>query len=302
MLYSTKPFRTGQTNNFSSKSHNNYFRKTVHFPERKLIVLIFCLLSHKSFGGNDNYPSGAREAGMANASVTLTDLWSNFHNQAGLAWLDAFTIGIHYENRYMVDQYALRSFALAIPTSGGTIGASYSVFGYTKYNESKTGLAFGKSFGEKLAAGIQMDYLHVHIDGEYGNSDALTMEAGIVAKPVTNLFVGAHVYNPVRAKYNRFTDEPIPTVLQVGLGYYFSDDLVVCVESEKDLDREMLVNVGSEYHLVKSVYLRAGLSTSRISSYSFGAGFVFKGLKIDLAFSDHSILGLTPHISMSYSF
>ncbi len=302
MLCSINFFRTGQKNSFSLKPLNNYFRKTLNFPGRRIIVLLFCLMSNKSFGGNDNYPSGAREAGMANAAVMLSDLWSNFHNQAGLARLDAFTIGIHYENRYMVDQYALRSFALAIPAIGGTIGASYSNFGYSKYNESKTGLAFGKAFGEKIAAGIQMDYLHVHIDGEYGNSDALTMEAGILAEPVTHLLIGAHVYNPVRSKYNRFTEERIPTVFQIGLGYYFTDDLIVCMESEKDLEKEMLINIGSEYHLVKNVYLRAGLSTSKISSYSFGAGFVFKGLKADLAFSDHSILGLTPHISMSYSF
>ncbi len=301
MFCSVKILRTGRTKSISSTSQYGRSQGIGAFLVRRFFVFLFCLQTGGLLGQNENYPSGAREAGMANAAVVLSDIWSNFLNQAGLARVDAFTVGAFYENRFMVTQYALRSFALAVPTYGGTIGASYSYFGYSKYNESKTGLAFGKAFGEKIAAGIQMDYLHVHIDGEYGNSDALTMEAGLLAEPVSNFLIGAHVYNPLRAKYNKFTNERVPTVFRVGMGYWFSDNLIVCVESLKNLDEEMNINMGTEYRLLKSIYLRAGLSTSRISSYSFGVGFVLKGLNADLAFSDHSILGFTPHISMSYS-
>ena len=38
-----------------------------------------------AIAGNENFYAGARQAGMANCGVTLTDLWSAQHNQAGLA-------------------------------------------------------------------------------------------------------------------------------------------------------------------------------------------------------------------------
>ena len=87
MLCLTKIFRTRQFYNFSLKSHNHQFPEKKHFPDRCLFIFLFFLLTNKAFGGNDNYPSGARAAGMASTAVMLTDLWSNFYNQAGLARL-----------------------------------------------------------------------------------------------------------------------------------------------------------------------------------------------------------------------
>ncbi len=48
----------------------------------------FCLLlitTFFSYGGNENWPLGSRQAGMGFTGVTLSDIWSSSHNQAGLA-------------------------------------------------------------------------------------------------------------------------------------------------------------------------------------------------------------------------
>ncbi len=262
--------------------------------------LIF--MSVSSYAVNDNYPSGARASALSNSGVVLKDLWSNYHNQAGLTGVDKFTIGFHYENKYVVSQYGLHSLAMAIPTHRGTIGASVTFFGYSKYNESKISLAFGKAFGNKFSAGIQLDLLNIYQAEDYGNTTTLAMEGGILAEPLKGLLIGAHVYNPTMSYYRTFEPEKVPTIFQIGLGYYFTEKLFVVAEAEKDIEHRPVFLGGVEYHVIKSIYARFGLSTSEMSGYSFGVGFVYKGIKADMAFSQHRILGYTPHVSFSYSF
>lgn len=282
-----------------------YFR--ILFIEKKTDItryLIYCLLfiCPFTYAANDNYPCGARVSGLANSGVVLTDLWSNYHNQAGLSRVEDLTLGFHYENKHVVSQYGLHAVALAIPVNRGTIGASISFYGYSKYNESKISLAFGKPFGEKFSAGIQLDLLNIYQAEDYGNRTTLAVEAGILAEPVKNLFIGAHVYNPTMSSYHTFEPEEVPTIFQVGAGYYFTEKLLIVIETEKDLKQRPVFQGGVEYHLIKSIFARFGLSTYEMSSYSFGVGFVYKGIKADFAFSQHREIGYTPHISLSYSF
>lgn len=282
-----------------------YFRRVNAVRRSKIseyltYILLFTTVS--LYAVNDNYPSGARASGLSNSGVVLKDLWSNYHNQAGLTGIDKFTLGFHYENKYIVSQYGLHSLAVAIPTQRGTIGASVTFFGYSKYNESKISLAFGKPFGNKFSAGIQLDLLNIYQAEDYGNSTTLAVEAGILAEPIQGLFIGAHVYNPTMSYYQTFEPEKVPTIFQVGAGYYFTEKLFIIVEAEKDLEQKPVFQGGVEYHLIKSIYTRFGVSTFEMSSYSFGVGFVYKGINADIAFSQHQILGYTPHISFSYSF
>ena len=56
---------------------------------RILLCIIFsCHWITICRAGNDNYPLGARSAGMATASVVLTDIWSSANNQAGLGYIE----------------------------------------------------------------------------------------------------------------------------------------------------------------------------------------------------------------------
>jgi hypothetical protein len=268
----------------------------------KYLIYLFMILSADSFAANDNYPSGARASGLSNSGVVLTDLWANYHNQACLARVEKLSLGFHYENKYIVDEYGLHAIAIAVPAYKGTIGASVTFFGYKKYNESKISLAYGKSFGERFSAGIQLDLLNIYQEEDYGNNTTLAVEAGILAEPLEGLYIGAHVYNPTKASYNMVDLERVPTIFQAGIGYYLTEKLFLVVETEKDLEEKPVFQCGTEYHLIKNIFARFGISTYEISRYSFGVGFAHKGIEADMAFSHHQILGYTPHLSFSYSF
>ena len=107
----------------------NYLKNSKNFSKISFIKISFSLLfiisvSGKINAANDNYPLGSRAAAMSNISVMLSDVWSVFHNQAGLAGLEHIVIGFHHENKFIVPQYGLQALAIGIPVRPGTIGVT----------------------------------------------------------------------------------------------------------------------------------------------------------------------------------
>src|SRR4051812_44198172 len=203
-------------------------------------VILFCsffvaaTLTHAA----DNYLSGARSAALANASTALTDVWACFHNQAALSNLKNITGGFSFDNRFGISNLNTEGFAVAIPTKKGAFGLSGTVFGYNVYNEKKVGLAYAKSFGEKISAGIQLDYLNTFIADEYyGSKSTYAVEGGLLAEPIKNLKIGAHIFNPTRAKLAEYDDERVPTIVRLGASYKFSEKTTWSIEEEKDIDQ-----------------------------------------------------------------
>lgn len=270
---------------------------------RNKITYLFLFFFYSTFSAfaQTEGNSGARSAGMGNASVCLTDVWSNFNNQAGLGFIKQTSVGANYENRFGMKELSTKSVAAATPVKGGVFGVNVSSFGYTLYHENKYGLAFGKSFGEFLSAGIQMDYLSYNIAEGYGNKGFLTAEMGILAKPMKNLIIGAHLFNPTRTKLATYNNEKIPTLMNLGVNYIFSEKVFVAVEIEKDIDHKPSVKVGTEYHPIKEFYLRAGVS-SNPSQPAFGFGLDLKNFKLDVSAQFHSVLGFSPQFGLSYRF
>lgn len=260
------------------------------------IALIFSLSTFHVLCQSDNFPIGTRPAALSNAYVMESDVWSVHHNQAGLGFLSHFNIGFHHENKFVVPEFSLHAIALTIPSKPGTIGFSYSYFGYSKYNESKIGLGIGRKLGNGFAAGIQLNYHYTFLEGDYDNRNALTVEGGITYKPTEKISLGAHLFNPTRSKISPNDQDAIPTSFRAGIGIKPFNKFFLAVEAEKPLDRKIKLKTGLEYQLFESLFLRAGVSTNPLLS-SFGLGYTMNRFSADIAFSYHDILGFTPHFS-----
>lgn len=265
------------------------------------ILLISFMLPLCSFAANDNYPEGGRSAAMANASVAFTDFWSLQNNQAGLAFFDRFAAGIYFENRFLVKEMSLKAGGLVYPTNAGVLGLNLSYFGYPKYNESKIGLAYARRFGNNFSAALQLDYLNTSIGDDYGNKGVATFELGLLTKVNEHLNIGAHLFNPVMAKFADYDDERIPGIFRLGASYNFDENILVSVEAEKDTRYDPIFKFGIEYNIIEQLDVRGGISTNP-GLYSFGFGLNLTRLKIDFSSSVHRDLGYSPQISIIYIF
>lgn len=269
---------------------------------KKICISLICLIAgYNARAGNEDYPIGARSSAMGNASVSLSDMWSAHHNQAGLGFVRDFGAGVSYENRFLLKEISVRGGVVALPIKAGTFGLCITNFGYSQYSENKYSLSFAKAFGEKLSAGIAMDYLSTRIAEGYGNRGALAAEAGIIAKPLKGFTIGVHVFNPTRSKISAYDDERLPTIIRLGGDYLFSDKVRLAVEAQKDIRYKTEFKAGLEYLPVKELYLRIGISTNPTLS-TFGFGLNLKNFKIDFAASYHQTLGISPQLGLSYTF
>jgi len=266
---------------------------------KNIILLIFFIYGANSLNAQYQAEVGARQGSMAGSGVILNDIWSSFHNQAGLADLNGLSVGLFYSSVFNEPDLRETAFAFALPTEKfGSAGINYTYSGNSASNFSKFGLSYSKKLAKRLSAGIQLDYFR-HAQMNYGNTGAAVGEIGLIAEPVDNLFIAAHVFNPWRAKYN-YIDEPLETIFRLGTGYYFSDKVVIMLEAEKETDHDVVIRAGTEYNLLEGLYLRAGAAVNPVK-YSFGLGYKYRGIGLDVAYISHEFLGYYMQFGLGYS-
>ncbi len=265
------------------------------------LLLFFLLMPFGLIFGQDNGHYGGKSAGMGHASVTLSDVWSTHHNQAGLGWLEDASAGVFFQNKFLLKELNYMGFAYAHPIKSGTFGISFTNFGSSLYGESKVGLGYGMKFSDKITGGVQLNYQNTRIANNYGSHSGITAELGMQAFLTDNFMLAVHLFNPTRSKLNDYNDERIPTIIRLGLNYQFSDKVMTTLEAEKDLLNQPIFRAGLEYKTNDLIYLRAGIGTNPTLA-SFGFGLNLDNVQIDIAAAYHQTLGFAPELSLNYLF
>lgn len=270
----------------------------------KKLLLLFTLiiLTSNLFAHDFINPIGGRAAAMGGCSAASRGLWAMQNNPAGMAYLDKFSIGLYYENRWFLSETAYKSAALALPTKFGCLGLSFNQFGSSKYSENKFGLAYAKDFGPYLQIGLQLDYLSINLGSEYGRQSAVTFELGIQSQVTEKLRLGTYIFNPVSFKLEQtINQEKLPIVFRFGLAYQFTKDFVGQCEVEKNTDHDgVSLRGGLEYEALKNFYLRAGMQYNP-NLLSFGLGYEIRFARIDVSAQLHQMLGASLQIGMIFS-
>jgi hypothetical protein len=247
-----------------------------------------------------NFAPGSRSAAIGHASVTIGDLWSVHHNQAGMAFLPSLQAGFHYENRYFLPELGYQALALAFPASPGTFGLTFTYFGFSGYNETRAGFAFGRTLGEWISAGVRVNYLHTYLEGYNRIPGKVTAEGGIIVNPGGGLLIGAHINNPARIGKPVQYHDPLPVIFRVGASARAGENILIAVEAQKESDYNALLKTGVEMGFAGPLYLRTGFSLRPVQP-SFGFGYASGSLLADIAFTNHQVLGFSPHITIVYA-
>ena len=270
---------------------------------KKTILLLIIVASTLSSMAYDVVnPIGGRAAAMGGISVASQGLWAIQNNPAGMAYLDKFSVGLYYENRWMLPETAYKCGALALPVRYGCLGVSFNQFGSSKYSENKFGLAYAKDFGPYLQMGLQLDYLMLQIGNDYGRQSAVTFELGIQSQVTERLRLGTYIFNPVSFRLEQsLNQEKLPIVFRFGMAYQFTKDFVGQCEIEKNTDHEgVSLRGGLEYEAFRNFFLRAGVQ-SNPGLLTFGLGYSLSFARIDVAGQLHETLGPSVQIGMVFS-
>lgn len=246
-----------------------------------------------------NPPAGSRSAGMANASVVLTDLWSVHHNQAGLAFAESPAVGFYHQAGYVreMDHQAL---VVLVPVFSGALATSCIFYGYEHYQEIKAGIAYGRPLAANLSAGVQLDYFRTRFSGDFQDVDQVTFEVGMHLRVNDHWSLATHIFNPLtyeQAGRNLY----LPAVFRLGVLWAPYGQWTMAVEVEKRSQSGLVPKMALEYKLTPCFCLRSGVSLDPVY-HCFGLGYAWSRFQADLAFTFHPLLGRLPNFSLSYAF
>jgi len=274
--------------------------------------------------GNGPGVRGARAAALGNASVALPgEVWSMGNNVAGLGEVQQPTVGFYAENRYFSSALNVGALTVALPlgrppgpAASGDAGAAAPTapaarawarhgvvafeaqrFGGQLYNETRVGAGYGYRFGQ-ISLGGRVDVLQVTIEGLGSRRVLLGTLGGQIEIVPQRLSFGASLYNLNQAKLASYQTERVPTVLRAGLAYRPGAQVLLLVETEKDVERAANFKVGLEYRPMPVLAARIGLA-SLTEQASAGVGVLAGSFQIDYAAAFQQALGFSQHLSVS---
>ena len=264
-----------------------------------VILIVFSSLTH-SFSQHFRQ-IGSRQAGMANASVTINDIWAYHNNPGMLGFLDQGGFGAFYENRFFLREFQYQGLVFAMPTKKGTFSFGGQYSGFELYSTARAGLGYSLALSDNLAMGVQVNYMNVRQAAFYGTKHGVSGEFGIAYKVTDQWTVGAVINNISRSRLADFQNERFETIFRAGVGYALSKRLNINAELEKDIQFPLRVKVGVEYMPSKSIFIRAGAASNQ-TSFALGLGYKIKNLSIDISSNFVQPLGFHTAVSLHYLF
>jgi hypothetical protein len=267
----------------------------------RLLLFLCCLFIVTTIAAQIiRRPVAAPYLGTGAYSFNHIDAFSFVSNQASLAQLKKASTGIYTERRFMLNELTDYTAVVGLPTHSGNFGLTAMYSGFNDYNESRLGLAYGRSLGNKADVGVQFNYNGIRIAG-YGNASAISFEAGTIFHITDKLHTGFHVNNPVGGKFGKDQQEKLPFVYTAGFGYDASEKFYFGAEIIKEEDQQVSVNAGLQYKFIPQLLARAGVSSAASAGW-IGLGLSIKSLRLDVTTSYHPQLGLSPGLLLLFNF
>ena len=266
-------------------------------------VLILCLFAFALNGISQGiYFSGSRSNSLANASVCLEDGYAYHNNPANLSFVKNVSVGLSYENRFLLKELQNQSIAVAIPLKYGVLSIGGNTFGYQNFRTFKSGLGYAMLLTKDLSMGIQMNHQMIRLSEAYGLNQTVTGELGLSYSVNGDWSIGISVFNIGRNKLSLSPEDRYSTTMRLGTKYQLSQKTMLLAEFEKDIEHDLRSKIGIEYLPVKSLAFRGGFATSPIE-LSFGLGWLIsEKYTLDFGTQFHQLLGWSPHISFKYVF
>lgn len=270
---------------------------------RKINLLIVVLLYVTPLFAQFDFASpGGRGAAMGGASVSLDDEASAMSNVAALSGVRRTTVVMGVRQCFMAERMGTFVLGGALPLGTGCGAAMVEHYGNSDYNEQRVSLDYALPLGNSISLGVALHYLHSGTaDPYYDPLNRVTFSTAIRYKPSDDFAVAFKAFNPVSVKSDSEYSLQIPAIFTLGVSYMLTDELLIVGEVEKDIYREAMLRFGLEYALQEAYFFRVGINTVP-AIYTMGFGLRQGKFGADIAIQYHNVLGITPQVSLQYSF
>jgi hypothetical protein len=257
---------------------------------RGFVFIVLILVSSVARSQDGKYQMGAANSAIGGSSITVSNAWSIFNNVGALGSLDESAAFATYQNRYNVPGFQVVGGGLVHAMDFATAGVAYYRFGDNLYNQQRATFAIANRF-QMVSLGLGVNLVQQYAEG-LDPRRKLALEFGGVAEIIPQLSLGAHIFNLSE-------NNVVPTVMKAGLSYRPSAQLMINVETEKELGFDEVFKAGIQYQLIDPLYFRTGISTKPFRS-AFGFGLLLYQFFLDYAYVSNPDLGGIHEVSLSY--
>jgi hypothetical protein len=238
---------------------------------------------------------------LGGTSAAHVNAWSAANNAGAITEVSSPQIGLYNEQRFGNNNLRLNNISFVSPVKKYLhIGGFVNYFGYQAFNQQKIGMSVAKKLSETLSLGVQANYVATNIEG-YGSTGTMAFGVGVMVKPIIGMRIGFTVFNITQQTYPNATPEAIQPYAKLGLAYDVSEKITLHTEADQVLNQDIIIRGGILYKIHPIVQLALGAASKPVY-YTGGTSLLIKKLRLDIAVSIHEVLGVTPHIGISYKF
>ncbi len=262
-----------------------------------ILISAFLLLPVAGLG-QEVYRLPATFKAIGNASSSLSSPLSVFSNPAGAA-KSGFSAGILYDNRFLVKDLTTRSAFLVAPVFQNCLLFSYSQFGNDYWRETRMSFGLSRELSPLVTAGLQFHYFSLLLAENDKRPSTLLTDLGVQFH-FKDAGLGMQLFNPFAfAGQDDRKELEYPWAVRVGTHKTFQQVFLVAAELYKQQGDAVEPRFGVQYLIKEQLSLRCGVET-KTGVYSLGVGTVFRAVHADLAFSYHTVLGLSPSVAIYF--
>ena len=240
---------------------------------------------------------GSRSTSLGNASSTLSDEWSLFNNVAGLSKARKPLASFAYSLSSSLPGADRVAAAITLPVQIGVAGVGLFRFGDELYSEQLLSAGYANQMG-LASLGIKVNYVQYRAEG-FQTRSALSLNFGGIAEITPTISVGALIVNLNQPKLSSYDNERLPVKLVSGIQFNPSEEILLVVEIEKDINYDPTLKSGIEYVIHQKIKVRTGFNLGPNSIHG-GVGYYTSRLNVDYALQYNHALKTQFQISSGY--
>lgn len=264
------------------------------------LAAIFIICATQTISQPISQPIASRYPALGAYSLNHVDLYSSRNNAAALAEMKYISLGLYGERRFLQNNLNLYMGSIGGRINKvGNFAFHGSYYGFSLFNQMQLSLAYGLKITNKVNVGAQFNYHTLNQGKGYGSASSINASVGAIFHLTDKIHAGINVYNPLGSKWNKITDEKIPSQYTFGMGYEASDKLFISSEIVKEENQPVNVNAGIEYRFIKQLFGRIGVATATSNTFA-AVGFLLPNFRVDISASYHPQLGFSPGILLLF--
>jgi hypothetical protein len=247
-------------------------------------------------GAGEELPQSAASQGLASALCACTGRPESLvQNPSCLAFLENAEVQFSSCSLFGLKECALKTVTAGSPLPFGAWGCMAQSLGGTLYRENRLAFSFAFVSRNRIGGGISARILQAQAAG-YRTQTAACMDLGWTVRVSEQWSWGAGITNCTNSRMGRLQDR-LPQCGRAGISFKPCPGILVLAELDKDNRQALESRWGIETRLSQGLVLRCGFGT-RPDVFCLGIGAARGNLRMDVAFSDHPVLGATHHVSI----